>query len=287
MRESDWVVNPRRLVYDLIHKGAGAPYEADVRSLHAYLRKHGEEGAVELRGLFLPGLLSALKETAETLGGGEDLALPAYAVGRYWEWRYRWQRKCDKVDSGALDNYCGLLGETSFLSRSTGREEVDAFFARAEGYVVREDGTLLEDCLRLIALALLWWLRDALEGYTLPTAGKRALALSRLLYGFAFGLTQDLSLYLVASYQGDLFPLNPEMVHTLRGREGEAFLRGELDRLAKTIPMMDLSILLWEMDRKTPPNGSLAAEVLAVYRQEVQARFSSKYLNQKENSYDA
>jgi len=107
-----------------------------------------------------------------------------------------------------------------------------------------------------------------LEELDLSVTERRAIALFRLLRSEACDLA------LAASYDGALFLLTPQQVHTVNGKEGKRFLKRELDRLANTLPLLDFLKLIFTMSNEAPEGNPVSQEVLNSYCGDLQAMFT-------------
>ena len=269
----------RVLARNLLSGPGGPRYDFCVRALHRCLSETGEAGAEALTDLLRPALLVALSDAARDLGEVEELAVPLYAVERYWACRGQWLSDCIDTDLGDLLSCIELSRQTEALRLATDREEVDAFFAGVREVILGEDGTLMENGLTLLEVELLHWLEDALErsgmAEALSDTGVRALTLVRYLFSTPRGLREDFRLLLITGFRGELFLLTPKSVHTLAGEEGMAFLDRELHRLSSVLPLTVFCKLLQDMVQAAPPGGSRALEALAAYRRSLQTMFAT------------
>ena len=122
------------------------------------------------------------------------------------------------------------------------------------------DGALLTAGKWQMEMHLARTMADELEGLpNLSTQVSRGLALHRFLHESKF---TDRELELLSCFHGELFILTAENIHKLNGKHDGKFLKKELDRLARVLPLFDFLRLLSEINNVEHPHDSVADGVL-------------------------
>jgi len=264
------------LIHSLLHSPDGPAFDKAARLLHDTLRACNEAEKLELRAQFLSAIFRTLSDGVMGREGTSSLALLRYALEQHRVRRVQWLEDSYTVEKGDINDSLRVQQQISLMASAKDEAGVDGCFRSLGECVLQKCGTLLEDCLPQIEFHLTEWMADALEagreGLDLSTAEARAITLFRLLTSPAVPICDPLAL--ITGYQGELFLLTPQAVHTVGGKEGKTFLKRELDRLMMTLPLLDFLRLLSLMSDAAPEGNPVSRDVLDHYCRDLQDMFT-------------
>lgn len=256
------------LAHALLRMPDGPDFEQAVTNIRAFLQGNGETGysamCSSLRGM----LYQVFRREAEALCD-EKLSRTLLIANRFDD---MWVDLLGCAACGgfpAVEDHLRIAQYMEFLDSAKTEAEIDSHLDGLREVLLRPDKTFLAAGKWQVELHLTELLVDTLE--KMPDLSMETIRDIALYHFLGEDYPIDQELWLISSFKGELFLLTPENIHKLNGKHDGKFLKREVDRLARELPLVEFLHLLSAMNNVEHPTNSVADGVLNSLCMEYQA----------------
>lgn len=256
------------LAYDLLRMPNGPRFELAAANLRAFLRKKGTDGHTTVYTSLRRMLYRTFRHDAESL---QDKKLShTLLIADRFETMWEDALSCANRDGpDTVEDHLRITQLMEFLEVAKTDKEINEYLDDLWKALLSSNKALLLTTKWQVELHLTKSFVEALEQMSgLSAETSRDITL----YHFMEETYPiDQKLHLISAFHGELLLLTPENVHKLNGKHDGKFLKQEMDRLARRLPLIEFLQVLGAMNNAEHPSNSVADGVLNGLCMEYQA----------------